>query len=340
MPSKKRKYRYPMTVRHRRKKPNVKKLIPLNLLDLPKSIWIERIFTILGLTVAIELIPLLLTCKAMSQLIKHCFCVHCGRIFASNAECLEYSTGYVGHTHRKECELPLAMDPFRDIYSHMDWHNSFVAGGWAAFLHFKEYRHYQRPCWRKGGEMHRRDMDIFFYNFKPAERFVWSIRTKEYQKGKYVTMLEKPSEWISELHRYTTPGNANAKMQFESGVVIDVVGRMWNRLNPLEILSTFDYPCVKVAFKWPDRSRPKQWILDDCHIAPFPSIPVVKCTEERRKWLEAEYGEKNADTSPEEWKNIIDKGLEMYLVQDKRQLERWNKYKFRGYDYAICDCVS
>jgi hypothetical protein len=99
----------------------------------------------------------------MSYHMRNQYCRHCGTIFVSDPtrRAVEIDTTTGRAKHAQKCDLSFEIDPFSFMYPYINWSVSFVGGGWATFLHFREHLRYDNP-WRWGGPMVQRDLDILF----------------------------------------------------------------------------------------------------------------------------------------------------------------------------------
>lgn len=93
----------------------------------------------LTFSIAPDLAPLAATCKSWSKDCRLLYCRHCGHIFRIH-ELHEIRNGRA--LHADICDWLPVMDPFRFFYHKIPWKFAFVAGGWAAWLHFREHRNH------------------------------------------------------------------------------------------------------------------------------------------------------------------------------------------------------
>ena len=86
-------------------------------------------------------------------------CQYCGRTPAYALPLA--SDGRVAHAASDaRCTWPDALDVCRPLYPLVDWATSFVAGGWAAFLHFSEHRQHAH-AWRHNGRARTRTLEVW-----------------------------------------------------------------------------------------------------------------------------------------------------------------------------------
>lgn len=213
------------------------------------------------------------SCKFACSLVRLLYCQHCGLIFDTGSS-KSSKAGRGGHP--VSCAFAEELDPWRHVFkmSCLDWRKSIVAGGWPAFVHFREHRRYVNP-WRKGGEIAGHDLDVFFFGG-------WSILSlyNDLRKNSLVCNLEiekPPSKWSQEYGRNDTEQNANAGLCFRlthaPGFLyrMDLLGeKTYSCHSPQDILKTFDLPWCSVGFQ----VMPKRWHLADGHHAFFlKSVP-------------------------------------------------------------------
>ena len=164
--------------------------------------------------------------------------------------------------------------------------------------------------------MSERDLDIFYYGNAPAYHWLNHFHAnKELILG---TFLQKASHWDTKCNRHSTRDDATFKVMIASRdelhyVQMDVIGSLYKRVTPMDVLDAFDMPCCRVGFTWPDQKSSKTWILHKDHTHTLPQ-----------------------DT-PE-----VEQTVSVYTdgkVISVRHAERLAKYKMRGYGgEATCTC--
>lgn len=299
---------------------------------LPKSIWEHCLIPLLG-RVAPELAGLAQCSKDWSQWARSRYCVRCGLLFLpSDHSRREMSGGWVEHAH--QCEWPLELDPWRDFYPRVDWKISFVAGGWAAFLHFHEHRRCVRP-WRPGGEVSQRDLDLFFCRHGRSDTWYLELQMSYHWN---IVELERPSEWSEKTSQKEWPQHLNAKIRVPSprgadftGPCIDIIGKLARLGAPRCILDTFDLPPTRVGFQWPNLSEPRGWILHPHHTESLCTPMDAQSREAREKALLESYPGMSLAVARETVAN--------QLHYERRRQERVDKYMQRGYAHGGgCGC--
>jgi hypothetical protein len=162
------------------------------------------------------------------------------------------------------------MDPFRFFYSEIPWNSAFVAGGWAAWLHFREHRHYINP-WKKEGPLSKRDLDVFYFNGSQGGIMsIWGLLMfpEENPKFEIIKIIESPSVYDRKYGRYNTELDASAQVLLSPvekrthQIKIDLIGKHVH-CDPMSILDSFDQPCSRIGFSIIDGK--KEWILHRSH---------------------------------------------------------------------------
>jgi hypothetical protein len=221
--------------------------------------------------VAPELGPLAETCRLMSRHVRQCYCRHCGTVTESGC-ILDRKTGRVAHP--QTCTLASKLDPFAFLYQALlesgvkQYGGVMIAGGWPAFLHFREHRRYDM-CWRAGGEIRARDLDVFYYGNQRAPKqavhgllhkdglpHVWAVSPDV--SVNVLEILETPSKWNDKLRRMdTNDEECTVKLLLSStatpGIRIAVDFINMGKCNCLDdVLASFDLPCARVGCfeKW------------------------------------------------------------------------------------------
>ena len=241
-----------------------------------------------------ELGPLANSCSRLHSVIRRCYCRHCGRVLQHGQPYKDdRNTGRVAHPY--DCDLPYELDPFRWVYPFLEWNHSFVAGGWAAFLHYREHLQYDN-CWRTGGEISQRDLDVFYYNRQVAHvhanRIRWSVHYLPFQRKddgdekefplQLVQMLECPSHWDRKVGRMNTTNDARSKMLLcrrshpSTRFAVDFVGSFCQNLTPLQVLSEFDFAPCCVGFQFDTDKQSRIWILHERHLLEDPTAELKK----------------------------------------------------------------
>jgi hypothetical protein len=280
------------------------------------------------------------TSRMLSSSCRQHYCRHCGVIFAPRAPRV-FNNGRVAH--KQTCSFPDELDPFRFLYTELEWKHSFVAGGWAAFLHFREHRLHDNP-WRKGGVISQRDLDVFYCLGASILRMY-----QEWQRGTgriHISSVEKaPSVWEDEKGRYNTADTASTKVrvvraekstskpdfvkrffneedvhsliQNEGSVMVDLVGSHTHRGGPMDVLNAFDIGPCRVGFRFAKGER--VWILHADH------------TNQMNDSIETPKAISYPELSTRKFKIADDL---------KRQVERREKYIARGYETLRCPCFA
>lgn len=278
------------------------------MLNLNKHIY-QNIFKYIS-DVAVDLKNLALTCNLLNNIVRSSYCYHCGLVY-DEIKNIEYDMN--GSYHINICELPNNLDPFRFIYSSIEWNKSFVTGGWATYLHFNEHRNTIRP-WINN--TFNRDLDIFYYNGDSTDWY-WKIYQNQYDFN-IVRRLKGPSKWNDTSMQNSTDKHSSYKLEIQvnnkSNVIIDVVGNQYY-LTPQEILSSFDLNPCRVGFQYVESKR--KWILSNEHTS---GIYDIDNSEAWKQVLETKY---NVDNIPN---------------PTEGEKERYKKYCDRGYGKCKNKC--
>ena len=163
-----------------------------------------------------DLASLANTCHSLSAITRQCYCRHCGTVFKSGEPRVLDEKSHRA-SHPETCEWPNGLDPFRFVYPIIEWGMSFVAGGWATFLHHREHRQYDN-AWRNGGEVAQRDLDVFYMNDYPSQPLICRLIMMNSQATidplpvRVGRIVKKASLWIDDRLRDQTEENADCKM--------------------------------------------------------------------------------------------------------------------------------
>ncbi len=230
-------------------------------------LFTDVIFPFLGYKIAPDIASLAEVSTNFSNYCRLIYCKHCGQMFQS----YELRNRINGRSsHIETCEWLKELDPFRFFYNEIPWKSAFVAGGWAAWLHFHEHRNYINP-WKKNGPLSVMDLDVFFYNTDSQVLFIYSrlVFRGSGDRFETITVTKSPSVYLA--GRYTTETDASAQITLSPKskpnhqMKIDLIGaNIWSN-DPMKILDDFDQPCCRVGFSM-DKNNNINWILHPTHI--------------------------------------------------------------------------
>ena len=233
--------------------PTSKRRQPLRLGSL-ELIYHRAIFSMVGPT-ALDLAAVATCSRALLALTRASYCCHCGRVpvpgaiggtlrsatladntvhtpapsaTAASAATVTGGADAKGHEGRvrhaeadRACSWPEQLDPFRRLYDAVPWNCCFAAGGWAAFLHFREHRRSVDP-WRPGGAVRDRDLDLWFLAPHPGARGATHERAWEWANGVRwqgreglwtLATLESPSVCDKVSAHYRTDAGSSTRLR-------------------------------------------------------------------------------------------------------------------------------
>lgn len=253
------------------------------------------------------------TCNALSRAVRKCYCRHCGRVFRGAFE-IDQGRGRCAGL----CDFPDELDPFRRVYPTVKWDHVVAAGGWPAFLHFREHLRYTNP-WRAGGEIASRDLDLFWFGGgrSPAYAWQWTFKSDRHQTTpplRILECLERPSQWNDYLKRMDTDIWANTKLalipndQDTPVLIVDAIGAHCRVQTAMNVLETFDLPYCMVGFQMINvvgfqfQEVTRCWILHPRHTthAIAPDVPRTdKLASRLLKYAERGYNSARCDCRAE-----------------------------------------
>lgn len=290
--------------------------------------------------------------KEMSVIIRLAYCQHCGRMRETGDQFSLVTTkdgtrNITRAKHRYPCTFPTELDPFRHLYplfpSNYLFTDGFImAGGWPAFLHFREHCKYIQP-WRRGGETTQHDLDVFYFNnsapvvidldrHAPYPMYNWNLVLKNWE----VSKEQSGSRWVD--GKATTEPNHDWRLVFRSKQVpsftlhVDLIGKFTKRAEDVwDVFDEMDLPWCRVGFKivngiktWYHNRLTSSIVVDDwCEeVSSFERLESsCHCAKNTKKRCREEEEERSID----------------------RLTSRLLKYNRRGYTLhkmPICECCG